>query len=291
MTLLETAAARGPEVPAPARPRYLAELAEGVRVTPAGLVDALRPEPVALNASGRAALDHVLRTDTTAAAEAVSARYAVRPAVAERDVHALCRTLNSAGLLNLRLAGTLRQRAGTRSRRVLGHLATGRLPALPFGVRRRPVDTGSVRALLRTGTRALLPAALWYAVGTTVFALLLLLGLGAAASWSVVAIVAGAAGGVLVHELGHVLGLRSVPTAVLLDGPRPAVVHAPVSAARLALVTAAGPLAGLVTGLAALAVASAVHSGAVALFSVLLVSQGLGLTVIASDGRRLCRLL
>lgn len=261
----------------------------GVTLGPDGLVDPVRAASVPVNRSGRAALECLDSHDIRGSAELIAARFSVDPDRAEQDIEALCRRLKGAGLLNVRLTGTRTGRARACASRWLTHVATGRVPARRFGVHRITMDTRTVRSVLVSGTRALLPAVLWQAAATALLVLLLLGGLGGASLAPVLAIVGGGAGGVLVNELGHALALRSVPAAV--DGLRPAVIHGPVPDRRLAVVTAAGPLAGMLAGLGALALAGLVHSGTLALLAIVLMGQGAGLTVLSRDGRKLCRLL
>lgn len=95
-------------------------------------------------------------------------------------------------------------------------------------------------------------------------------------------------GGVVVHELGHALVLKGVPTAVVVRSMRPSILHPPLSKRRAFATTIGGPVAGLGVGAVLVSAAAIFGSSYLALAAIVTVCQGAGLTCLSSDGRKLC---
>jgi hypothetical protein len=85
--------------------------------------------------------------------------------------------------------------------------------------------------------------------------------------------------------VGHALALRGLPYALLLDGLRPELIHPRLSAARTAVVSAAGPL---LPALSALALTLTLRP--VAPVVAPMAAHALALSVLAADGRNACGL-
>jgi hypothetical protein len=144
--------------------------------------------------------------------------------------------------------------AGAARRGVILHAPPRRVRSLPVGL---------------AATACALAAA------TAPFALLL-------GAWG---LVLGVAVGVVLHEGAHVLALRGLPRALVLNGVRPSILHPRVGRTRSFVVAAAGPVA---PALAALLMVALWNASAPACAA--LAAHALGLTVLAPDGRNACGL-
>jgi len=249
-------------------------LPRDVRLTSDGLHDPVRGATFPLNASARL----VVGAGTVAgAAGALRARFGVD---ALADTHAFVAQLNARLLLEV---VPLRPRARLAWRWLRGlpvMLPTGALPVFPS--RRRFVATSAYSSIVVTGVRAVGPVATAYGALAAVATTLTLHAL----AWVTPCAAAAVAGGVVAHELGHLLQLRGVPACVAVRGLRVSVLHA--RGARTRRVAAGGPLAG--TALAAVAFAAffVAPSPELAAIAALESLQLVGFTVLTSDGRRLC---
>lgn len=244
-----------------------------------GVYDHVRGVTLPLNATGAVIVD---AATPAAASHALRLGFAVDEERALADAIGFCAELNERLLLNISpVRGALAFAV-----RWVAHLPfmlpARRLPRFP--ARRRHVDTSSSRSILVTGVRATLPFALLAAVGTLVVAALVLGGLGAASASTTLALAAAVGSGVVLHELGHLVLLRGVPTCAVTRGARLWLLHRAVDRRREAVVAAAGPTAALVIAapLLALPGLSATVGG------LALSLHALGFTVLTADGRTLC---
>jgi hypothetical protein len=234
------------------------ELAPAVVMRDGILVVDVRGVEVPLNPSARVALETAgTISDVAAALERLGAREPLRDAVT------FARQLNALLLVNVR--APLRDRV------------LRRLHALRYGI----VLQAPARRL-EVGT----PVSFVCALTPTALAILLLLLPPAllAGAW-VCAGAFAAASGVVVHEGAHAVALRGVPRALVFDGLKPSILHAPVGAVRTLAAAVAGPL---VPALAA--VVCVLTWRAAAMACVPLAAHALGLTVAAPDGRNACGL-
>jgi hypothetical protein len=254
-------------------------LPQHVERRPEGVYDHVRGVTLPLNATGAVIVD---ASTPAAASRALRLGFAVDEERALADAISFCAELNERLLLNVSPV----QGAPAFALRWVTHLPfmlpARRLPRVP--ARRRHVDTTSLPAILVTGVRATLPFALLAAVGSLVVALLILGGLGAPSVSASLALAAAIGGGVVLHELGHLVLLRGVPTCAVTRGARLWLLHRGVDRRREALVAASGPTAALVV--AALLLALPGLPATVAGLALSL--HALGLTVLTADGRTLC---
>jgi hypothetical protein len=233
------------------------ELAPGVLLRADALHDSVRGIDVPLNASARIAF----RSGATVAELAASlARLGARDA--EHDATAFAVQLNRLLLVNVRASGR-------------GLLC--RVRALRHGKALQPPTRRFAIDKPWTFVAALTPSA-----AVVVAVLLPLVSLGGV--WTIAAAFAAGAG-IVVHEAGHAVALRGVPRALVLEGLKPSILHAPVGAWRTFAAAAAGPLA---PALLALSIALAWRVAAPAV--VPLAAHIVGLTVISQDGRAACGL-
>jgi len=237
-------------------PSDLVELAPGVVLDDGTVVDVVRGTSVRANESALLVLAHA-NGATVAELGSLLARAGAPDGAG--DARAFCAQLNRALLVNVRV------RRGALLRRRLAAARYGVFACAPL----RRLDARSLACVLR----GLAPAGVALVLLTLPFAIL-------AGEWTVAVAVGG---GVVLHEVAHVVALQGVPRALVLDGLRPSVLHPPLGAVRTTVVAAAGPLA---PSLAALGVAAFARSPACAP----LAAHALGLTVLAPDGRNACAL-
>lgn len=244
-----------------------------------GVYDHVRGVTLPLNTTGAVIVD---ASTPAAASRALRLGFAVDEKRALADAIGFCAELNERLLLNVSPV----RGATAFTLRWVAHLPfmlpARTLPRVP--ARRRHVDTSSPRTILVTGVRATLPFALLAAVGTLVVASLVLGGLGAASASTTLALAAAVGGGVVLHELGHLVLLRGVPTCAVTRGARLWLLHRAVDRRREAVVAAAGPTAAL--AIAAFLLALPGLSATVAGLALSL--HALGFTVLTADGRTLC---
>ena len=244
-----------------------------------GVYDHVRGVTLPLNATGAVIVD---AGTPEAASRALRLRYAVDEERALADAIGFCAVLNERLLLNVSpVLG-----APALAVRWVAHLPfmlpARTLPRVP--ARRRHLDTRSLRSILVTGVRATLPFAVLTSLGACVVATLVLGGLGATSTSTTLALAAAVGVGVVLHELGHLLLLRGVPTCAVTRGARLWLLHRRVDRRREALVAAAGPTVAL--AIAALLLALPGLAATVAGLTLSL--HALGLTVLTGDGRTLC---
>lgn len=244
-----------------------------------GVYDHVRGVTLPLNATGALIID---APTPGAASRALRLGFAVDEERALADAIGFCAELNERLLLNV----SPRRGPAAFALRWLVHLPfmllARRLPHVP--ARRRHVHTSSLRAILVSGVRATLPFALLAAIGASGVAALVLGGLGAASASTTLTLGGAVGGGVVVHELGHLVLLRGVPTCAVTRGARLWLLHRELDRRREALVAAGGPAAALAVAVLLLAV-----SGPPATVAGLVLSlHALGFTVLTGDGRTLC---
>ncbi len=246
---------------------------------PGGVYDHVRGTTLPLNATGAVIVD---ASTPAAASRALRLGFAVDEKRALADAISFCAELNERLLLNISPA----QGAPALALRWVAHLPfmlpARRLPRVP--AHRRHVDTTSLVAILVTGVLATLPFALLAAVGSLGVALLVLGGLGATSVSTSLALATAVGSGVVVHELGHLVLLRGVPTCAVTRGGRLWLLHRGVDRRRETFVAASGPTAALVV--AALLLTLPGLPATVAGLALSL--HALGLTVLTADGRTLC---
>lgn len=244
-----------------------------------GVFDHVRGVTLPLNATGAVIVD---APTPAAASRALQLAFAVDEERALADAIGFCAELNERLLLNvspLRGAPALALRWVAHVPFMLPARTLPRVPA-----RRRHVDTSSLRTVLATGVRATLPFAVLASVGALVVASLVLGGLGAASASTTLALAAAVGAGVVLHELGHLVLLRGVPTCAVTRGARLWLLHRALDRRREAFVAAAGPTAALAVAAMLLALPGLPATVAGLALSL----HALGLTVLTADGRTLC---
>lgn len=251
------------------------ELAPGVHLRRCVLLDDVRGVSVPLNPPAALALRE---STPESMARRLCEVYDVDHVRARDDVRALCLTLSSALLLNVRVATLRLLVRWLRLAAVLAPLR--RLPSWP--PRRRLVRTTSIRATITTVARGAAGAAT--TVGVATAAPLVLVGVPAVG----LAAGAAAAGGLVLHEAAHAVALRGTAAALIVRGVRVAVLHRKLSPRHEAVVAAMGPLAVVAAALLALAAAHVGSVPAAAPAPLVLGLHALGLTALAPDGRKIC---
>ena len=267
--------------------RAQASLAPGVTISDGRLHDPVRGRSWPLNDTGSRILAALPATVDEAARSLSDGTGRPLP-------RAQAQTAQFLALLNSRLLVNLPSNELHRARQLLTvtlpTLLAGRLvPAVHVVQRRTHLDTSSAVRILVGTVRGLAHPVLRMSV---VAALGLSAVFGALGVYdATVPLTMGAALGigVLVHEAGHAVTLVGTPAALGVKGMRPFVLHPPqVGSTRTSLTAAAGPTAGLVLAALLLVPAHLLSSGPLALLALITASQGLGLTCLASDGRRAC---
>ena len=262
------------------------ELAPGVSYDDGRISDAVRGKEWPVNGAAAAI---VRRLPATLAELEVAVTATGIPApVAREHVRRFVELLNRRYLVNARRprGGLVREHVA----RLQVALLAGRWTGQPFPNRRATIDTSTYPRLIGSAARALAPAAARLSVLSTAVLSLVLAALGVRDLTAAVVLGVSLGVGALVHEIGHALLLRGVPSAVTSHGPRPAVLHRHVPGRRGALVTAAGPMAGVLLGAALLVPAATFSLGWLALVAIVSASQAAGFTCLSADGRKLCAL-
>ena len=262
-------------------------LAAGVRFEDGTLADAVRGSGWPLNATGCFVLERA-GIELGEIAIEVAAAFALPLERARSDVLAFAWQLNRLTLANIE-----------RRRGRLGHVLvwiTLALRLLPAGALppptacRRPLDTHTtVNAVVSV------VAAVWarsLAVAVVTAAAVLQFGALAGRLALVPALAGGiaAGAGVALHEAAHATALRGVPSALVVQGRRTFVLHAPTGAARRALVALAGPATVCSVGIVLMVGATAAVSPALALAGGMLCAHAAGLSLLGPDGRSACGL-
>lgn len=235
-------------------------LPPGVELRGRTLVDSVRGVELPLN---ECAVLVLMRANGASVASLGAALAAAGACDGLQDALSFCSALNARYLLNVEIG--LVPRAGRRLRA----LAYGIVVHVPP----RRVSAGSLHEVVR----AVAPA------GATVAGLLAPLAL-LGGVWTLAAALATGAG-IVLHELGHALALRGVPSAVVLHGLRPTLLHPRLGFVRTVAVATAGPL---LPALAALCASLAWEPLALATAPV--GAHALALTVFSPDGRNACGL-
>jgi len=250
------------------------ELAPDVSLRGRELVDDVRS--VAIELSETAAI--AARQGTPARmATALAARFDVDHVLAVADARTFCSSMNRALLANVQV-GALRLLV----RWIVGAATLapgGRLPSWP--PRRYTVSTHNVRSSCATIVRGARGAAT--AVAATIAFPLLLIDPALAATAG-----ATAATGLVLHELGHALALRRIPAALVVRAMRVALLHRRLSPSREAVVAAAGPLVPVLAAVALLGLVGETCVLSALCVPPLLAVHALALTVLGSDGRKIC---
>lgn len=259
-------------------------LPAGVELRERALHDEVRTEVVPVNAAALV----VLASETPAAAAEDLERHAGARGRALADVLGFCAQLNERRLLNVDVRGGPAGVAWRWLKRAPLLLPLGVAPRAP--TRRRRLDTSDARAAVRSGMCALAAhtASLALVGGLGTASLLVILdawSLGLAASIGL-----GLAAAVLVHELGHAAALIGVPACVVTRSLRCAVVHHVVSPRRTRVVAACGPCAGLALASTLVVCLHARPGTSLAAATTVALTNTVGLTVAARDGRTLCGL-
>jgi hypothetical protein len=262
-------------------------LPAGVRLSGSFLRDPVRAEAIPLNDTGRIIVEHASGRTVDEVAAALSNRFAIPEESAARDVLVFCAELNRRHLLNID-TGAWRSSARQAISRACLSFVVGRVG--PGPQKRRPLDSRSVRRALWSTTVGLGPRAAVMAVAVASGAALVSAAVGAFEPVVALALGIGLGVAFTAHEAAHTIMLRGAACCLALSGLRASVLHAPLSARHRALVAAAGPTSGIVLGLLGLLAAGSAGSEALAWGTIPLITQGVGLTVAAGDGRKTCGL-
>ncbi len=225
-------------------------LPEGVSVGVGYLEDVVRGCCWPLNDTGGFVLGR-LGTQLRAVVQDLADTYSLPLEVARRDVLQFIWMLNAVAVVNI-------VQDGSRLRRWRDWLAlTVRLlpaAALPAPVTtRRALDTRTVPRAVASVLRASASRVLSVssAAATALLPLVAVLGGGGTTAVVSLGLAAGTGVGVGLHEAGHVVTLRGVPSALVLRGRRTFVLHAPLGETRRSLVAFSGPATAVAFGLGA----------------------------------------
>lgn len=262
-------------------------LAEGVELCDGALVDRVAATTWPLNATASFVVQRCGRPLGDVADEV--ARVFDRPVESARqDVLAFAWMLNRHALANVE-----------RSRRGLGRalswlqLAARLVPAgalPPLAARRRAIDTRTSARAFATATAA--AARRGIALGAGAFLAVAQVGLVSGERMLAAPLAAALAvgGGVVVHEASHAAALVGVRSALVVQGRRTFLIHAPTSRRRRVVVAGAGPLAAASIGVALIVAAAPLGVPVLALAGGAAAAHAVGLTVLTSDGRVACGL-
>lgn len=260
-------------------------LAAGVRLVDGTLADGVRGSAWPLNATGCFVLERG-GDELGEIAGAVAAAFALPVDRARSDVLAFAWRLNRLTLVNIeRRHGLLRH--------VLVWLALA-LRLLPAGVlppataRRSPLDTRTAVRAATSVVRVLWARSVTIALLTTVAVLQLAAVAGRFALVPALVTGTAAGAGVALHEAAHAATLRGVPSALVVQGRRTYVLHAPTGTARRAVVALAGPGVVCSLGMSLMVVATLAVSPVLALAGGVLCSHAAGLLLLGPDGRSAC---
>jgi hypothetical protein len=258
-------------------------LPPSVVVTPTGLRDDVRGVEVPLNEAGRLV---VQSASPICAAASLVARYGLDERRALVDARSFCAELNDRLLLNVRVRGGGAAWVARWLLAAARGLPLGAVPALP--ARRHGLDTASRAAGVANSARALATTSSALGAGAAAATAIFLSAVGVASLALAVTAGVTVATGLVLHELGHLLALRNVRACLVTRGLRASVLHRRLDPRRDALVAAAGPAAGALPMLVALAVLLVNGSPEAATATSLFSLQLLGCTVVTRDGRTLC---
>lgn len=262
-------------------------LAAGVELCDGSLVDRVAATTWPLNETA----SHVVQSCGRPLSEVAEELACVfdRPAGSCReDVLAFVWALNRHALVNVERSTRPLARTLSWLRLAARLLPAGVLP--PLVARRRALDTSTwARAFASASAAAAgrglaLGAGAFVAVGHVA----LLAGEGVLAPPLAAALAVG--GGLVLHEASHAALLVGVPSALVLQGRRTFLVHAPTSRHRRAMVAGAGPLVTASVGVALVAAAIWLAAPMLVVAGGTAAAHALGLTVLTSDGRIACGL-
>jgi len=267
-------------------PKDVLILPVGVRHEPGLLIDDVRGRSYALNAAGDQVVENEGR-ELARAIDRLAVRWGLEPGDAERDALAFTWALNAALLANVRRAGGRLERLARWLLLAFRLVPLGIAP--PLLKRRYPLETRNLRATIASTASATVRHAVLVLLATVLA--LLPLGAGAGSrSLAAVGILGAAAGlGVVCHELGHVLGLRGVPAALVTSGLRISVLHPLERGRRASIVALLGPA--LPGAAAVIATSLALETGSTlgATAACPLGMHVLTATIAGRDGRAACR--
>ena len=263
------------------------DLPSGVSVDGGYVEDVVRGCSWPLNDSGAFVLGCV-GTPLDAVVRDLAGTFSLPLDVARRDVLRFIWMLNSVALVNVVHGGSRLRRCSDWLGLAARLVPAGALPT-PLA-RRRSLDTRSVPRALVSSLRAAGSRVIAVATGSTIALLPLSAALGGRgdAYALVLALGAGTGLGLGLHEAGHVVSLRGIPSALVLRGRRTFVLHAPLGSRRRSLVALAGPAGVVAVGLALVAGGAAIVAPSLVVFGLPLTSHALSLTVVGGDGRAAC---
>jgi hypothetical protein len=262
-------------------------LADGVVLRDGVLVDAVSRVSWPVNASGAFVLERSGRPLGEVAGD-VAATFSLPAEKARTDVLAFAWRLNRLALANVERRASWWRHALGWLRLAVRLLPAGAIP--PATARRRRLDTRTVVRALADATAAAASRgmALAFAAAVAVGHIGVVAGRPTLLLPIVVGLAAG--GAVVLHESAHAAALVGVPSALVVQGRRIFVLHAPAGVGRRALVALAGPLLVATVGVLVIAVAVGVGVPMLAAAGGSAAVHALGLTVLAPDGRTACGL-
>lgn len=267
-------------------------LAPGVTLdsSRAVLVDAVRGQSVPLNQTACYMLYSAQGRSLGETTETIASETRTDIQIVRRDLEALCDKLNSKALVNVGGRQSHMLRAWLPL--ALKSVRHGIIPsAPPILIVRRPVDTSTTRSIILTTAAAGIRNAFSWALSVVgVLLAALLVGAEPATFYrqlTILAVAPAIGASLLIHEIGHALFLRNVPTVLVTRGPQIFLLHRPIQSQRAVLVSAAGPVISGIVGGSLLIVAYLITAPVLLLVALPFVVQLLGLTVLAHDGRHL----
>jgi hypothetical protein len=261
-------------------------LPEGVSVGADHLEDVVRGCRWQLNNTGSFVLGRGGKQLDVVVRELADA-HCLRLEVARRDVLQFIWMLNALAVVNI-------VHDGSRLRRWTDWLvlAARLIPAgaLPAPVTtRRALDTGTMPRAVASVVRAAGPRVLSVSSAAAIVLLPLAAAFGGLGSAVVgIGLGAGTGIGLGLHEAGHVVTLRGVPSALVLRGRRTFVLHAPVGEARRSLVAFSGPAITVAFGLVLVAAGHLLVSPLLVILGLPLIAHAVSLSALGGDGRSAC---
>lgn len=208
--------------------------------------------------------------------------------VARRDVLQFTWTLNELAIVNIGHDGSRLRRWADWLALAARLIPAATLPA-PVTVR-RALDTATVSGAAASVFRASGSRVLSVSSAAAISLLPLALALDGrgAAAFVALGLGAGTGIGVGLHEAGHVVTLRGVPSALVLHGRRTFVLHAPLGAGRRSLVAFSGPATTVAVGLALIILGNLLVVPLLGMLGLPLVAHAVSLSALGGDGRTAC---
>ena len=261
-------------------------LPEGVSVGADHLEDIVRGCRWPLNSAGGFVLGR-RGTQLAAVVRELADAHCLPLEAARRDVLQFIWMLNALAVVNIVHDGSRLRRWADWLVLASRLIPTGALPA-PVTTR-RALDTGTVPRAVASVVRASGPRVLSISSASAIVLFPLAAALGGLGG-AVVALGLGAGTGIGVglHEAGHVVTLRGVPSALVLRGRRTFVLHAPLGDARRSLVAVSGPAMTVVVGLALVAAGHLLVSPLLVILGLPLIAHAVSLSAVGGDGRSAC---